>query len=105
VALAAGESSLEGPPIHAARYQVDRANTVAEACSHLEAYSYDLVVADARLPDGTGMNVADRAGKSGIRTLIVTGDAFYPELWGCEYLLKQAGELLRGITRLLGAAG
>jgi DNA-binding response OmpR family regulator len=41
---------------------MDRANTVADACSDLEAYSYDLVVADARLSDGTGMNVTDRAG-------------------------------------------
>ena len=57
-----GRSTLERPPTHAARYQVDRAHTVADACSDLEAYSYDLVIADTRLSDGTGMNVADRAG-------------------------------------------
>jgi hypothetical protein len=32
-----GESTPERPPTHAARYQVDRANTVADACSDLEA--------------------------------------------------------------------
>jgi DNA-binding response OmpR family regulator len=66
---------LSGP------YEVDRTYSVAGACSHLERQSYDLLVADARLPDGTGMNVADRAAEMGMKALIVTGYAFaYPEL-------------------------
>ena len=64
-----------------AQYEVDRTDSVTGAHSHLEARAYDLVVADGRLQDGTGMDVAERARESGTKTLIVTGYAFaYPEL-------------------------
>ena len=88
------------------RYQADRANTVADACSDLEAHRYDLVIADARLPDGTGMKVADCAAESGTRTLIITGYGFaYPELRNYEYLLKpvRPAELLRAVQSMLGS--
>ena len=77
------------------------------AYSNLEVRSYDLVVADGRLQDGTGMDVADRARESGTRTLIVTGYAFsYPQLTEHEFLLKpvRPQELLTEIERLLGTA-
>src|SRR5260370_11693579 len=73
----------------AARYEVDRTNTAAGAYSHLERHSYDLVIADGRLPDGTGMDVADRAAKKSTKALIVTGYAFqYPELRRYAFLMK-----------------
>ena len=87
-----------------ARYEVDRANTVAAAFSELDVRDYDLVVADARLPDGTGMKVADCAAESGIKTLIITGYGFaYPELRDYEYLLKpvRPAELLRAVEKAL----
>src|SRR3954452_6221620 len=56
-----------------ARYEVDRTDSVTGAYLHLGVRSYDLVVADGRLQDGTGMDVADRARERGTRTLIVTG--------------------------------
>ena len=90
-----------------ARYEVDRTDSVTGAYSHLEARAYDLVVADGRLQDGTGMDVADRARESGTRTLIVTGYAFsYPQLTEHEFLLKpvRPQELLTEIERLLGTA-
>jgi len=90
-----------------ARYEVDRTDSVTGAYSHLEVKSYDLVVADGRLQDGTGMDVADRARESGTRTLIVTGYAFsYPQLTEHEFLLKpvRPQELLTEIERLLGTA-
>ena len=90
------------------RYEVDRAKTVTDACSELNApHRYDLVVADARLPDGTGMKVADCAAESGIRTLIITGYGFaYPELRDYEYLLKpvRPAELLTAVRSMLRSA-
>src|SRR5215208_5627782 len=85
-----------------ARYEVDRTDSVTGAYSHLEARAYDLVVADGRLQDGTGMDVAVRARESGTRTLIVTGYAFsYPELREHEVLLKPVHpeELLKEVKR------
>jgi two-component system response regulator HydG len=91
-----------------AQYEVDRTDSVTGASTHLGSRPYDLVVADARLQDGTGMDVADRARECGTRTLIVTGYAFsYPELRNHEFLLKpvRPDELLNEIERLLRSAG
>jgi DNA-binding NtrC family response regulator len=65
----------------AARYEVDSTSDVASARAYLDRYSYDLIIADARLPDGLGMEVADRAAEKGAKALIITGYAFqYPDL-------------------------
>ena len=88
-------------------YDVDRAYTTAGACSHLERNSYDLVITDARFPEGTGMAVADRAAEKGAKALIITGYAFqYPELRRYDFLMKpvRPDELLNEITRLLTPA-
>jgi two-component system, NtrC family, response regulator HydG len=90
-----------------AQYEVDRTYAVAGASSQLERYSYELVIADARLPDGTGMDVADRATAKGAKALIITGYAFmYPQLRGYDFLMKSVrpDELLREVARLLGSA-
>src|ERR1043166_586894 len=43
-------------------YEVDTASTVEQACSRLtQSRRYDLVVADGKLPDGTGMQVGEAA--------------------------------------------
>ncbi len=91
--------------LFSARYGVDRADSVTGACTFLERQSYDLVVADARLQDGTGMDVADRAAERGTKTLIITGYAFaYPELGRYDFLLKpiRPDELLVEVERVLG---
>jgi two-component system, NtrC family, response regulator HydG len=91
-------------------YEVDTASTVEQARSHLaQRPGYDLVVADGRLPDGTGMEVGDAAARAGARTLIVTGFAFQlprEELGRYDYLLKpvRPAELLRAIGRMLEPA-
>jgi DNA-binding response OmpR family regulator len=86
------------------RYEVDRAKTVEDACTALAAHQYDLLVAEVRLPDGTGMTVADCAAESGIKTLIITGYGFaYPELRNYDYLLKpvRPAELLTSVRSVL----
>lgn len=91
---------LLGHVLASAGYQVEQAATVADARSALDADSYDLALVDARLPDGTGMDVADCAAQHGTRALIVTGYAFaYPELRDYEYLLKpvRPDELVREV--------
>jgi DNA-binding NtrC family response regulator len=90
-----------------AGYEVDSAATVAEAKSLLDSVRYDLVLADGRLPDGTGMMLADQAEESGIKALIITGYAFQladEELGRYDFLMKpvRPAELIQAIERTLG---
>lgn len=92
-----------------AGYEVDTAATVAAAHDRLDHASYDLVLADGRLEDGTGMMVAARAGAIGAKTLIITGYAFdlpREQLSRYEYLLKpvRPSELLDAVERILDPA-
>jgi DNA-binding NtrC family response regulator len=57
-------------------HQVDVIGAMAEGKRLLETGSYDLVVADARLPDGTGLDLCDAAAEQGIKSIIITGYAF-----------------------------
>lgn len=56
-----------------AGYEVDTAETFQAADELLTAGGYDLLVTDGRLPDGTGMVLADKAEAQSISALIVTG--------------------------------
>jgi two-component system, NtrC family, response regulator HydG len=89
-----------------AGYQVDTAEGVAPACALLRSTAYDLVLADGRLPDGTGMMVAEQAQETGSKVLIITGYAFdlpKEELGRYDFLLKpvRPQELLDAIARVL----
>jgi two-component system response regulator HydG len=57
-------------------HDIDARATMREGLDQLERHSYDLVIADGKLPDGTGMDIADRARALGVRALIVTAYAF-----------------------------
>src|ERR1700674_2100612 len=57
-------------------YEVDTAETSAGGAELLDRRRYDLVIADARLPDGSGLALADKAKAQGIPALIITGYAF-----------------------------
>ena len=90
-----------------AGYEIDRSYAVAGACSYLDRRSYELVLADVRLPDGTGMDVADRAIEKGTKALIIAGCALsYPKLHRYEFLLNpvRPDKILSEMTRLLGSA-
>jgi DNA-binding response OmpR family regulator len=57
-------------------YSVDAAATAAEANRRLDAQPYALVIADWRLPDGDGTELADRALSLRAQTLIMSGYLF-----------------------------
>jgi len=87
-------------------YEVDVADSVDSACAFLDGSAYDLVLADGRLEDGTGMMVADRAVAAGAKALIITGYAFElprDQLTRHEFLLKpvRPNELLDAVARML----
>ena len=91
-----------------AEYMVDAAEGAHAALELLEHNRYDLIVADARLGDGSGTVVATQAVDLGAKALIITGYAFElekDELGRFEFLLKpvRPGELLETIARLLQA--
>jgi DNA-binding response OmpR family regulator len=56
-----------------AGYQVETAATCREASGLLILRDYDLLLSDGRLPDGTGIMLADLAKAKRIPALIVTG--------------------------------
>ena len=92
-----------------AEYRVDTTATVEAACALLDTQTYDLVVADGRLEDGTGMMVAEKAEENGTKALIITGYAFElpkEQLGRYEFLLKpvRPSELLEAIARILDPA-
>ena len=92
-----------------AGYEVDSAAGVGAASALLDRSAYELVLADARLEDGTGMTVAERAAENGAKTLIITGYAFElpREVLGrYEFLLKpvRPRELIEAVARVLQRA-
>jgi CheY-like chemotaxis protein len=87
-------------------YEVDIAGTVNVGCELLRSRPYDLVVADARMPDGSGIELADKARDIGTSALIITGYAFNlprDDLDRFEFLLKpvRPNELLQAVERML----
>ena len=63
-----------------AGYAVVSAGTVAGGQSLLDAGTYDLLLTDGRLPDGSGFSIATKAAAKGVRVLIYTGYMYeYPE--------------------------
>lgn len=87
-------------------YEVDAAEAVLIGYELLASHSYDLVVADARMPDGNGLELAEKARGTGVPALIITGYAFNlprDELDRFEFLLKPVtpSELLQAVERVL----
>ena len=91
-------------------YVVTAMETSAQARGVLERERdrYDLVLADGKLNDGTGMDVGDRAEALGVPVLIVTGYGLTldpAKLRRFDYLLKpvRPAELLEAIMWKLRA--
>ena len=89
-------------------YEVEATDTVAGALSLLDRGPYDLALTDGRLPDGTGLTVAEQATQRGIKVLIFTGYAHeFPPDQLARYtvvmkpssmsdLIEVVGRLIRG---------
>jgi len=56
-----------------AGYQVSAATDVATALTLLERDTYDLLLTDGRLPDGSGFTIARIAAERDIKVLVYTG--------------------------------
>jgi DNA-binding response OmpR family regulator len=90
-----------------AGYEIDATDGEAGALELLSRVPYDLVIADAKLPDGTGFVVADEARENGTKTLVITGYAFtlpHGVFDRYDILLKplRPGELLGAVARHVG---
>lgn len=91
----------------AAGYGTDCAGSTREARAYLGLGTYDLVIADLKLDDGDGIDIADLASGRGAKTLIVSGHATSYSaraLARHPYLLKpvHAAEIERRVAELIG---
>src|SRR4051812_29924990 len=57
-------------------YDVETVGTATRAFAALRVPRHDLLITDYRLPDGNGLDLADRALSEGIKTLIISGYLF-----------------------------
>lgn len=86
------------------------AGTVAQARQRLDQGTYTLVNTDLRLPDGNGLEVADRAADLGARTSILSGYVFQLPPGAAvkhEVMTKpiRPSEFIATVQRLIGPAG
>jgi len=59
-----------------AGYQVEAAEDLETGLKLIQSREFDIIVADGRLRDGTGVEIADAAWEKDVPTLIVTAYAF-----------------------------
>jgi DNA-binding NtrC family response regulator len=90
----------------AAGYAVDGAGTFAGGSALLALSTYDLVITDAMLEDGNGIDIANAAKSRGIKALVLTGYAAqFPlellEQHPCLGKPVRGEELLRVVARYL----
>lgn len=57
-------------------YVIDFAETMEKAWALLHVHHYGLVIADWRLPDGNGLEIANAAARAGSKTIIMSGYLF-----------------------------
>ncbi|HVH78895.1 MAG TPA: response regulator [Stellaceae bacterium] len=93
-----------------AEYEVDSSTTLGGGLELIDSRDFDLVLADGRLEDGTGLRLADAARQRSIPALIMTGYAFVLHEPGVDpgdydILLKPISpeELLEAVVRALEA--
>ena len=90
-----------------AGYSVDVVGNATEARQLLEGQPYALVIADWRLPDGNGIDLADDAARRRARTLTISGFAIRLPAGAAErhgMLTKPVSifELVAAVQRLIG---
>jgi two-component system, OmpR family, response regulator len=96
--------------LHAEGYRIDAVGTAADARARLAGQRYALVIADWRLPDGDGTQIADAAAARGAKTLVMSAyllqmPAQHEQRY--ETMMKpiRPAEMLAAVTRSIGAAG
>jgi DNA-binding NtrC family response regulator len=57
-------------------YEVDAASNCRQGQAFLDSQTYDLLLTDGRLPDGTGVDLANAAAFHRVPSIIMTGYAF-----------------------------
>ena len=90
-----------------AGYTVDAIGTMGGGIELLRSFRFDLVITDGRLPDGTGIAVADEAAATDVKALIITAYAFTLPVeprHHYEILLKplRPAEIVAAVDRVLG---
>jgi two-component system response regulator PilR (NtrC family) len=89
-----------------AGHDVDSCSTLASATDLVAHRKYDLVITDAKLPDGLGMPIMDQAAGKGAKGFIITGYAFTlpaDQLRDYDVLLKplRPAEIVAAVDRVL----
>jgi DNA-binding response OmpR family regulator len=92
--------------LSAADFRVSKARRVAFARDVLARQPIDLIVADARIPGETGLQLAEKARELGIAMILMTGDLEWASEHGMapdQYLAKpfDLGELLERVRASL----
>src|SRR5579862_9501329 len=80
--------------VHDAGHSVCCVKTKRAAERRLASARYDLLVADVLLPDGSGYELAEKARRTGIRSLLITGhpeEALRMQAIGVRHLRKPFG--------------
>jgi CheY-like chemotaxis protein len=90
-------------------YIVDIARTLTQGRERLSGFAYSLVIADLRLPDGNGLEVAERAAELGAKTSILSGYLFQlPPATAHRHQLMmkpiRPSELIAAVQRSIGPA-
>lgn len=90
-------------------YAVDVAGTATEARARLDGRPYTLVITDWRLPDGDGIEIANRAADLGVKTFIVSGYLLQMSPSAAsrhELMMKpiRPSELIGAVQRSIGPA-
>jgi DNA-binding response OmpR family regulator len=93
--------------LFAAGYSVHSAGTMAGALALLETHHYHLILTDDQLPDGRGVDIADRARARGMDAVVITGFGTRiskAEVERHEVLLKpvRPDELVEAVDRHTG---
>jgi CheY-like chemotaxis protein len=94
-----------GEILRSGGFRVAEAGTCGAAMHMIEGETFSLVLTDVRLPDGSGIDVAEAVSRAGTPSLVVTGDANQMqrlELRGQAYLPKpfRTADLLRRVEEL-----
>ena len=86
-------------------YEVVLTGDGLEACRLLQSEAFDLVVTDARLPSGSGWDVARAAKQSRLPVILTTGWPLPPLVSDADYILGKPSSLAQFLALIQRALG